>query len=72
LDYAGYSEEGIEWPPYSPDLNPLDYFLWGYLKDRVYANSPHTLEELKGAIKTHIDSIDREVLQPEICNFSLR
>lgn len=23
------------WPPYSPDLNPLDFFLWGYLKDRV-------------------------------------
>jgi len=24
------------WPPRSPDLTPLDYFLWGYLKGRVY------------------------------------
>ena len=20
------------WPPSSPDLNPMDYFFWGYLK----------------------------------------
>jgi len=25
------------WPPYSPDINPCDYFLWGYLKDKVFA-----------------------------------
>ena len=25
----------IEWPPRSPDLNPLDFFLWGYLKRRL-------------------------------------
>lgn len=27
----------VSWPPRSPDLTPLDYFLWGYLKNRVYA-----------------------------------
>lgn len=25
------------WSPHSPDLSPLDFFLWGYLKDKVYA-----------------------------------
>ena len=25
-----------EWPPWSPDLNPLDFFLWGYLKSKMY------------------------------------
>ncbi|GBM38221.1 hypothetical protein AVEN_8282-1 [Araneus ventricosus] len=24
------------WPPRSPDLNPCDFWLWGYLKDVVY------------------------------------
>ena len=24
------------WPPRSPDLSPPDYFLWRYLKGRVY------------------------------------
>ncbi|XP_050307733.1 uncharacterized protein LOC126744391 isoform X2 [Anthonomus grandis grandis] len=26
----------IEWPPRSPDLSPLDFFLWGHLKSKVY------------------------------------
>lgn len=28
-----------KWPPRSPDPTPLDYFLWGYLKDEVYKNN---------------------------------
>lgn len=26
----------INWPPRSPDISPLDFFLWGYVKDIVY------------------------------------
>ena len=26
---------GREWPPRSPDLSPLDFFLWGFLKSKV-------------------------------------
>jgi hypothetical protein len=26
----------ITWPPRSPDLTPLDFFLWGYAKNIVY------------------------------------
>jgi hypothetical protein len=29
-----------EWPAFSPDLNPLDYFLWGYLKQKVITIFP--------------------------------
>jgi hypothetical protein len=25
------------WSPRSPDLNPLDFYLWKYLRTRVYA-----------------------------------
>ena len=28
--------EDISWPPRSPDLTPMDFFLWGYLKAKVY------------------------------------
>ncbi|GBM49759.1 hypothetical protein AVEN_60492-1 [Araneus ventricosus] len=35
----------VEWPPRSPDLNPLDFFLWGYIKQRVYATPPSTLQQ---------------------------
>lgn len=27
----------VPWPARSPDLNPLDYYLWGHLKQLVYA-----------------------------------
>ncbi|GBM39967.1 hypothetical protein AVEN_142242-1 [Araneus ventricosus] len=36
----------VEWPPLSPDLKPLDFFLWVYIKQRVYATPPPTLQEL--------------------------
>jgi hypothetical protein len=36
-----------KWPPRSPDLNPCDYFSWGYLKGRVYSPLPKTLDDLK-------------------------
>jgi hypothetical protein len=26
----------ISWPSRSPDISPLDFFLWGYVKDIVY------------------------------------
>lgn len=28
LDSPKFSGVGIEWPPYSPDLSPCDFFLW--------------------------------------------
>jgi hypothetical protein len=34
----GYVEENpIAWTPRSPDFNPPDFHLWGYLKPLVYA-----------------------------------
>ena len=30
----------VEWPPKSPDLKQCDYFLWGYLKSKVYFSPP--------------------------------
>ena len=39
------------WPPNSPDLNPVDYAIWGALQQLVYRNrSFATVEELKKAI----------------------
>ncbi|KAK3882488.1 hypothetical protein Pcinc_013131 [Petrolisthes cinctipes] len=36
----------IAWPPKSPDLTPLDFYLWGHLKSRVYATQINTRQEL--------------------------
>ena len=34
----------IAWPARSPDLNPLDFHLWGHLKSIVYATSIENAE----------------------------
>ena len=50
------------WSPHSPDLSPLDFFLWGYCKDHVYTNKPATIPQLKNNITQHIRQI-----RPEMC-----
>lgn len=47
----------VYWPPRSPDLNPLDYFLWGYLKALVYATPVDTLEELQQRVFNACDHV---------------
>ena len=72
LKYRSKTGKGYDWPPYSPDLNPCDFFLWGCIKDKVYANNPHTLEELSNAIQTEIQSISEETCHSVIQNFAIR
>lgn len=35
-----------QWPARSPDLTPLDFYLWGHMKSLVYKNKPHSREQL--------------------------
>ncbi len=34
--FEEFFERTDKWPPYSPDLRPLDFVLWSYLKNTVY------------------------------------
>jgi predicted DNA-binding protein YlxM (UPF0122 family) len=52
----------IEWPARSPDLSPLDYFLWGYLKSKVYITRPANLDDLKTKIRQEIRRISPEIV----------
>jgi len=36
-----------QWPPNSPDLNPVDYEIWGMLQQRVYREQIRDVEHLK-------------------------
>ncbi|KAF8778336.1 hypothetical protein HNY73_015067 [Argiope bruennichi] len=52
LPYRWIGRRGfVEYPPRSPDLTPLDFFLWGYLKDKVYAQKHATVVQLRGTIE---------------------
>lgn len=45
------------WPPRSPDLTCLDFYLWGRLKDIVYQTRPTTREDMIARIRNAIRSI---------------
>ena len=48
----------------SPDLTPCDFFLWGYVKDRVFVPLlPVSLNELKQRITTAVASVDEDMLR---------
>ena len=55
----------LRWPPRSPDLSMCDFYLWGFLKLRVYAGKPRTLGELKTAIRENIQEIGEETSKSE-------
>jgi hypothetical protein len=45
------------WPPRSPDLTPVDFFLWDCVKDQVYVSPlPNNLQELKDGIRQALES----------------
>ncbi|GBM28304.1 hypothetical protein AVEN_233179-1 [Araneus ventricosus] len=52
----------VEWPPRSPDLNPFDFLLWGYIKQRVYATPPSTLQKLRNRITDACGSVSPAML----------
>ena len=35
------------WPPNSPDLNPLDYKIWGTLQEKIYKRKVVDVQDLK-------------------------
>lgn len=47
----------IAWPPRSPDLTCLDFFLWGHLGTLVYATPVNDEEQLRNRILIAADTI---------------
>lgn len=47
----------IAWPARSPDLNPIDFFLWGYFKEIVYHTENNTEAEVREKIRAAIQQI---------------
>ena len=45
------------WPPRSPDLTPLDFFLWGYVKTQVFETEVQNIEQQKERISNAVASV---------------
>lgn len=70
--WIGIGSQTQEWPPRSPDLTPLDFFLWGYVKDKVCATQPTTIADMKLRIERAFRDITDGTLQRVENNFRLR
>ena len=47
----------VDWPPYSPDLNPIEN-VWGMMKRAISLNPPTTLAELENFIFNYWNRLD--------------
>lgn len=61
-----------EWPPRSPDLTPMDFFLWGYIEGRVYKTLPNDRADLIARIRAASADITPEMLRIVRKNFTKR
>ena len=51
------------WPPRSPDITPLDFFLWGYVKDKVFSTPVPDITNLKARITDAFATITEDMLE---------
>ena len=69
-----YSDIGKEeWPPNSPDLNPLDYHVWGVMLGcyQKYTPKPSNIAELKTALLSIWNDLPQEFIDliRQSCHF---
>jgi transposase len=50
------------WPPNSPDLNPVDYKVWGVLQDRVYRTRVRDVDHLKQRLVEEWSRFDQSII----------
>lgn len=50
------------WPPRSPDLTKMDFFMWGYVKEKVYQTAPTTRDDMKIRIRRAFEEISEQML----------
>jgi hypothetical protein len=60
------------WPPNSPDLNPVDYRIWGILQERVYQKSVKNVDELKLRLIEAWSGIQQSVIDQAIDQWRVR
>ena len=51
------------WPPRSPDITPLDLFLWGFVKDIVFSTPVPDITNLKARIIDAFAEITEDMLE---------
>jgi len=64
--------EPENWPPNSPDLNPVDYSIWGALQQLVYRQQIRDGEHLKDVLVACWEQISQDFIDRAIGQFRKR
>jgi len=51
------------WPPRSPDITPLNFFLWRYVKDKVFSTPVLDITNLKERITDAFATVTEDMLE---------
>mgnify|MGYP003340843307 CR=1 FL=1 len=52
----------MPWPPHSPDVTPLDFFLWGYVEIQDFTVEVKSVDEVKrSTTQAHRCNADKHV-----------
>ena len=49
------------WPPRSPDITPHDFYLWRYVKDKVFSTPVADITNLKARITAAFATITEHI-----------
>ena len=60
------------WPPRSPDLTPCDFFLWGFIKSKVYERPLQDIADLKHRIISAFHLVTSEMLSNSFDDYRRR
>jgi predicted transcriptional regulator len=61
-----------EWPPNSPDLNPMDYAVWSILEEKACRKPHPNVESLKKELKKAWKEISLKTLEKIVDSFPKR
>ena len=61
-------EGGKLWLPHSPDINPWDFFLWGFLKEKVFQKRPENVAQLRAHIVKLCRSLSEDLCRKVVTN----
>ena len=50
------------WPPNSPDLNPVDYRIWGIMQEKVYRTKVRDVDDLRERIVKGWEELDQRII----------
>jgi len=51
------------WPPPSPEITPVDFFIWGYVKDKAFLTPVPDITNLKARKTDAFATITEDILE---------